>query len=59
VVERESAILGYPTEMSAPLNADHHGVAKFVDREDGNYRDVRNVLRMFIRRIKEPSMFSS
>ncbi|OAL74762.1 hypothetical protein A7D00_0356 [Trichophyton violaceum] len=53
IVEKESAILGYPTETSAPLYADHHGIIKFPDPDDGNYRDVRNVLRMFVHRIKQ------
>lgn len=58
IVERESAILGYPTETSAPLHADHHGMAKFSSPEDTNYRDVRNVLRMFVRKVKEQSKYN-
>lgn len=48
VVDKESAVLGYPGEISAPLHADHHGLTKFKNKEDGNYRDVRNVLRTFL-----------
>ncbi|CZT11979.1 uncharacterized protein RCO7_07986 [Rhynchosporium graminicola] len=54
VVERDSAILGYPGEISAPLRADHHGLTKFKDRADVDYRDVRNVLRSFLRKIQNP-----
>ncbi|PGH02303.1 hypothetical protein GX51_04744 [Blastomyces parvus] len=53
IVEKESAVLGYPLEMSAPLHADHHGLSKFQNPEDGNYRDVVNVIRMFAQSIKE------
>ncbi|XMA09563.1 hypothetical protein WAI453_002354 [Rhynchosporium graminicola] len=53
VVERDSAILGYPGEISAPLRADHHGLTKFKDRADVDYRDVRNVLRSFLRKIRQ------
>lgn len=53
IVERDSAVLGYPGEISAPLRVDHHGLTKFKDREDVNYRDVRNVLRSFLRKIRE------
>ncbi|KAF3482204.1 uncharacterized protein GIQ15_04963 [Arthroderma uncinatum] len=53
VVEKQSAILGYPSEISAPLDADHNGITKFLNREDGNYRDVRNVLRTFVLSLKQ------
>ncbi|KAL2785293.1 hypothetical protein BJX66DRAFT_61738 [Aspergillus keveii] len=53
VVEKESAVLGYPTETSAPLIADHHGLTKFPGRQDRNYRDVKNVLRRLVNKVKE------
>jgi WD40 repeat protein len=40
--------LGYPAEISSPLDADHHGVAKFRSVDDPNYEQVRNVLRLFV-----------
>jgi hypothetical protein len=52
-VEKESAVLGYPTETSAPLIADHHGLTKFPGRQDRNYRDVKNVLRRLVNKVKE------
>lgn len=34
ILEKDTAILGYPKEVSQPLNADHHGVCKFGSRRD-------------------------
>ncbi|KAK2788180.1 hypothetical protein FQN53_004065 [Emmonsiellopsis sp. PD_33] len=56
IVEKESAVLGYPAETSAPLLADHHGLTKFANREDPNYRNVKNVLRRLVHKIKELRM---
>jgi hypothetical protein len=56
IIEKESAVLGYPGEISAPLRADHHGLTKFRSREDVNYRDVRNVLRSFLRKTRALGM---
>ena len=44
VVEKDSAVLGYPKEISRPLYADHHGVCKYSSPEDANYVSVRNAL---------------
>jgi hypothetical protein len=54
VVDKESAVLGYPNETSSALNADHHGMSKFRNTGDANYIHVRNVLRMFLKEIKPP-----
>jgi hypothetical protein len=54
VVDKESAVLGYPNENSSALNADHHSMSKFRDTEDANYVHVRNILRMFLKAIKTP-----
>lgn len=48
IVERDSAVLGYSHEMSAPLHADHHGVSKFESRHDSNYIRVRNAVKTLI-----------
>ncbi|EFR02385.1 hypothetical protein MGYG_05381 [Nannizzia gypsea CBS 118893] len=53
VVEKQSAVLGYPQEVSAPLNADHNGISKYLNREDSNYKAVRNALRMIVQRNTE------
>ncbi|KAJ3545667.1 hypothetical protein NM208_g2401 [Fusarium decemcellulare] len=45
VVERESAILGYAGELSAPLHADHHRVCKYPSQQDPNYMTVRDAIR--------------
>ena len=51
IVERESGVLGYPQEISSPLNADHHTICKFRSPEDGNYISVRNILKLWASRI--------
>ncbi|KAI1801646.1 hypothetical protein F4811DRAFT_450319 [Daldinia bambusicola] len=50
VVEKDSAILGYPGEISKPLNADHHGVCKYQSPNDPDYIAVRNVLKSLLRK---------
>ena len=45
VVEKDSSILGYPGEISRGLDADHHTICKYDDREDPNYVTVRNFIR--------------
>ncbi|KAL8846107.1 MAG: hypothetical protein Q9221_008775 [Calogaya cf. arnoldii] len=52
IVEKESATLGYPQETSSGLNADHHTICKFQNREDHNYVIVRNTLRLCFARLK-------
>ena len=49
VLEKESSILGYPGEISRPLDADHHTVCKFASPEDPNYKSVRSALQTLIR----------
>lgn len=45
VVEKDSSILGYLGEISKGLDADHHTVCKYGDRDDPNYGTVRNFIR--------------
>ena len=52
VVERDSAILDYPHEISSPLNANHSTICKYVSRTDANYVSVRNVLKTLIETFK-------
>lgn len=40
IVQRESAVLGYPGERVALLNANHRGVCKFESPDDSNYITV-------------------
>jgi WD40 repeat protein len=48
VLEKNSSILGYPTETSKPLNADHHHVCKYESTQDTNYVSVRNALKTVV-----------
>lgn len=48
VVEKASAILGYPDEIPIPLNADHHNVCKFDNPQDPNYISIRNGLKTLV-----------
>jgi WD40 repeat protein len=41
-------VLGYPGEISKPLDADHHGVCKYDSREDPRYITVRNMLKSLV-----------
>lgn len=51
VLEKDSSILGYPDEVSKPLDADHHNVCKYTSQQDPNYVSVRNALRSVLRRV--------
>lgn len=48
VLEKDSSVLGYPTEISRPLNADHHDVCKYSSPSDNNYISVRNAIRSLV-----------
>ncbi|KAL8833153.1 MAG: hypothetical protein Q9170_004455 [Blastenia crenularia] len=54
VLEKDSSILGYPDEVSKPLDADHHNVCKYASQQDPNYVSVRNALRSVLRRVSDP-----
>jgi len=45
IVHRDSAILGYPGERVALLNANHRGVCKFESPSDSNYITVRDAFQ--------------
>ncbi|PMD37923.1 WD40 repeat-like protein, partial [Hyaloscypha variabilis F] len=51
IVSRESAVLGYPNEHSALINANHRGICKFHSPSDPNYVTVRNALASIIKDI--------
>lgn len=55
IVQRESAVLGYPGEHIALLNANHRGVCKFESPADNNYITVRNALQTINQAIVERS----
>ncbi|KAI8958212.1 hypothetical protein F5Y11DRAFT_336860 [Daldinia sp. FL1419] len=50
VVEKDSSVLGYPGEISKPLNADHHGVCKYESPHDPDYIAVKNVLKSLLKK---------
>jgi hypothetical protein len=52
VVERQSATLGYPAEISKSLIADHHTVCKYDSIHDTNYISIRNALKTLVTAIK-------
>jgi WD40 repeat protein len=52
VLTKDSSILGYPGEISKPLDADHHDVCKYGSQEDSNYISVRNILRYLIEKAR-------
>lgn len=48
VLEKESSVLGYPGEISKPLDADHNGVCKYNGPDDPRYITIRNVLKSLV-----------
>ncbi|KAJ5774116.1 Cytochrome cd1-nitrite reductase-like C-terminal heme d1 [Penicillium paradoxum] len=52
VVDKDSATLGYPEEISKALLADHHTVCKFESNQDSNYISVRNALKTLVSSIR-------
>jgi WD40 repeat protein len=56
VLEKDSAILGYPKEISRALNADHHDVCKYSTPQDSNYVSVRNALKTLVGRFRPKGM---
>ncbi|KAK3898388.1 hypothetical protein C8A05DRAFT_47279 [Staphylotrichum tortipilum] len=51
VLEKDSSVLGYPGEISKPLDADHHGVCKYASPADPRYVTVRNVLKTLVGKV--------
>lgn len=48
ILEKDSSVLGYPGEISKPLDADHHNVCKYSGLADPNYVSVKNVLKSLV-----------
>ncbi|KAH7312661.1 hypothetical protein B0I35DRAFT_60212 [Stachybotrys elegans] len=48
ILEKSSSLLGYPGEISKPLDADHRGVCKYDSRDNPNYITVRNALKYLV-----------
>lgn len=56
IVKRDAAILGYAGEIKVQLDANHHNVCKYADKQDPNYISVRNILKSFILQHKSIGM---
>ena len=56
VCQKDSSILGYPGEISKPLDADHHDVCKYTSQQDPNYISVRSILKYLVGKHRSPSM---
>lgn len=52
VLEKDSSILGYPAEISKPLQADHNSVCKYSGPMDSNYVSVRNAIQSLVSSLK-------
>ncbi|KAI1738139.1 hypothetical protein F4680DRAFT_459999 [Xylaria scruposa] len=52
VLEKDSSVLGYPAEISRPLQADHHDVCKFSSPADPNYVAVRNAIQSLVTQLR-------
>lgn len=48
ILEKDSSTIGYENETQKPLVADHHGVCKFSNTDDPNYKSVRDALRSVV-----------
>ncbi|KAI4677390.1 hypothetical protein J4E81_010964 [Alternaria sp. BMP 2799] len=48
VLEKESSVLGYPSELSRPLQADHHDMCKYSSPTDPSYISVKNTIKSFV-----------
>ncbi|KAI8955156.1 hypothetical protein F4801DRAFT_529818 [Xylaria longipes] len=56
VLEKDSSVLGYPGEVSKPLDADHHDVCKFNGLDDPRYIAVRNALMSLVGRSEQSNL---
>ncbi|KAI0857820.1 hypothetical protein F4860DRAFT_488388 [Xylaria cubensis] len=53
VLEKDSSVLGYPAEISRPLQANHHDVCKFPSPVDPNYVAVRNAIQSLVTQLRD------
>ncbi|KAK3997441.1 hypothetical protein QBC44DRAFT_396815 [Cladorrhinum sp. PSN332] len=47
---KTGSVLGYPSEVTASMDADHHDVVKFSSRDSPNYIALKDTLRSWVRR---------
>jgi WD40 repeat protein len=48
VLDKDSSVLGYPAEISRPLQADHHEVCKYSSQADPSYISVKNAIKSIV-----------
>ena len=48
ILQKDSSTLGYPREISNPLDADHQTVSRYSSKQDPNYISVRDILRYLV-----------
>ncbi|KAK3291455.1 uncharacterized protein B0H64DRAFT_246143 [Chaetomium fimeti] len=48
IVDKATAVMGYPDEIQIPLVANHHDVCKFSNAKDANYTSVIGALRSIV-----------
>ena len=59
IVDRDSAVMGYPNEQSSLLNATHRSICKFDSPSDPNFVSVRNALASITKDITTKGMLSA
>lgn len=52
---KDSAVLGYPGEISKPMHADHHTICKYEGPWDPSYVTVRNILKSLVSKLSTQS----
>jgi WD40 repeat protein len=59
VLDKDSSILGYPSEISKPLEADHPNMCKYSSPADSNYLSVKNAIQSLVARLKQSVLRAS
>lgn len=54
ILDKLTAVMGYPNETPTPLAANHHNVCKFTGADDPNYIAVVGALRSFADSVASP-----
>ena len=55
ILTKDTAVLGYPGEVSCPVSADHHDVCKFDSPEDHGYKRICAVLSSLVTEFQDES----
>ena len=58
IVGKDSAVLGYRDEISAPLNTNHRTIARFETPSDESYLTIKDMLRSLARRFQRKRIIS-